>query len=80
MRFDLIQYDCQAQAEPQLNLAAVSSSLQISTPPTHPTTHESSELATSSSTCTIDQLRVNLNPNLNLNLHLKSTQLELGIT
>ena len=29
---------CQAQPQPQLNLADVSSSLQISTPPTHPTT------------------------------------------
>ena len=69
MRFDLIQYDCQAQAEPQLNLAAVSSSLQISTPPTHPTTRERSELATSSSTSTVNQVWVNLNFNLNPNLN-----------
>ena len=39
------------------NLAEVSSSLQISTPPTHPKppTRESSELATSSSTSTLPQ-------------------------
>ena len=37
------------------NLAEVSSSLQISTPPTHPTTRESSEMATSSSTSTLPQ-------------------------
>ena len=63
---------CQAQPQLQLNLAKVSFSLQISTPPTHPTTRESSEVATSSCTFTVNQVRVNLNlnPNFNRNLNL----------
>ena len=59
-----MQY-CQAQPQLQLNLAEVSSSLHITTPPTHSTTRESSELTTSSSISTVNQVRVNLNPALN---------------
>ena len=58
---------CQAQPQPQLNLAEISSNLTISTPPTR----ESSEISTSSYTSTVNQVWVNhnLNPNLILNLN-----------